>query len=179
MASRFCDVTVADFVQFDCGAELGGIIALILIDKNEAPSELDLRTRSYWVAKINASPTKWWVIKDTRGSYPGGTPVEEEGYGKTPTIRTGADHEMNAEVRGVLDNRSFWASVNQTDKWNVIAITAGDEAHYFTDASVYAKQVIDQSIKSTVRQSVNIKWSDDLSNPFVFDASPMVDLYTT
>lgn len=178
MPTVFCDVVVPDFAQLECGSELGGIVALVLIDKDETPSEIDLRTKSYWVTKLNTSPTKWWMVKDTRGSYPGGTPVEEEGYGKTPTLRTGADHEANLEVRGVLNNRNFWASVNQTDKWNVIIITNGDIGFYVTDVNIYGKPVVDQSIKSTTRYAVNLKWSDDLSNPFTFDTTAMASLYT-
>jgi hypothetical protein len=178
VASIFCPQTAPDHVQLECGVELGGIIAAIYIDEDIDPTLTDLSTRSYWVTKLAATPTQWWVVKDTRGTYPGGTPVEEEGYGKTPTLRTGADHEMNLEVRGVLSNRTFWAIVNQTAKWNVIFITNGNVGHYVQDVSVYAKQVIDQNIKTSERMQVNHKWSDDLSNPVVFDATPMLDLFT-
>jgi hypothetical protein len=177
VASIFCSQSVPDFVQLECGSELGGIIAMALIEKDEAPSLIDLQTLSFWTTKVAASPAKYFIVKDTRGSYPGGTPVEEEGYGKTPTLRTGADHEANLEVRGVLNNRTFWARVNQTDKWIVVLITNGEIGHYIEDVSVYAKQIIDQSIKSTARMSVNLKWSDDLSNPLVFDASPLDSIF--
>jgi hypothetical protein len=177
VASIFCNQTQPDFVQLECGSELGGIVAMALIDKDEAPSQIDLQTLSFWNTKVNASPAKYFVVKDTRGSYAGGTPVEEEGYGKTPTLRTGADHETNVEVRGVEDNRAFWAAVNQTDKWNVVLITNGELGLYMEDVSVYAKIMIDQNIKSTIRWSVNLKWSDDLSNPLVFDASPLDSIF--
>jgi hypothetical protein len=166
-------------VQLECGVELGGVIAVIYIDDDQpTPSLTDLSTRSFWTQKLAATPNVWLPVKDTRGSYPGGNPVEEDGYGKTPTIRTGADHEMTLEVRGILNNRNFWAVVNQTDKWNMIFITNGNIGHYIEKVSVFAKMVADQSIKSGERWSVSHKWSDDLSNPVVFDASPMVDLYT-
>jgi hypothetical protein len=178
VASQFCDVTVADFVQFECGTELGGIVAMALIDADQSPSKIDLQTLSFWNTKLAASPQKYWVIKDTRGTYPGGTPIEEEGYGKTPTVRTGADHEGTIEVRGVEDNRNFWASVNQTAKWNVVFITNGELGLYVEDVSVYAKIVIDQSIKSSVRWMVSLKWSDDMSNPLTFDASPLDSIFS-
>ncbi len=178
MASQFCDVSVPDFVQLECGTELGGIVAIALIDADQSPSKIDLQTLSFWQTKLSASPQKYWVVKDTRGTYPGGTPVEEEGYGKTPTVRTGADHESTVEVRGVEDNRSFWATVNQTAKWNVVFITNGDLGLYIEDASVYAKVVIDQSIKSSIRMSVSIKWSDDMSNPLTFEAAPLSSIFS-
>lgn len=171
MASVFCDVDVPDYVQLECGTELGGIVGLALITSTENPSITDLQTASFWTTKLNVSPDNaYWLVTDTRGSYPGGTPVEEEGFGRTPTLRTGADHEATVEVRGVADNRTFMASVNQTAKWNVVLVTNGNIGLYIEDASVYAKVVIDQSIKSSVRWMLSIKWSDDMSNPVVFDA---------
>lgn len=179
MASIFCPPSAPDHVLLDCGVELGGVIGIIYIDEDQpTPSLTDLSTRSFWVTKLNTTPNVWYPVKETRGTYPGGTPVEEEGYGKTPTLRTGADHELNAEGRGVLANRNFWAIINQTQKWNMIFITNGNLGHYVEDVSVYAKQVIDQNIKTSERMQINHKWSDDLSNPVVFDASPMIDLFT-
>lgn len=176
--SVFCSQSLPDFIQRECGAELGGIVAIALIDRDQSPSVIDLQTLSFWQTKIAASPQKYWPITDTRGSYPGGTPTEEEGYGKVPTIRTGADHEANIEVRSIESNRSFWAVVNQTDKWNVVLITNGEQGFFIEDVSVYAKLVIDQSIKSTVRWSVNLKWSDDMSNPVFFDASALDSIFS-
>jgi len=170
MASVFCNVQQPEFVQLDCGTELGGIVAIALINADESPTLANLREASFWTSKVTASPQKYFVITDTRGSYPGGTPTEEEGYGRTSTIRTGADHEATVEVRGVLANRGFMASVNQTATHNLVLVTNDGLGHYIEDASIYAKIVIDQSIKSTERWSLSIKWSDDLSNPEVFTA---------
>jgi hypothetical protein len=178
VASQFCDVSVPDFVQLECGSELGGIVAIALIDANQSPTKIDLQTLSFWNTKLAASPQKYWVIKETRGTYAGGTPVEEEGYGKTPTVRTGADHECTVEVRGIKNNRTFWGAVNQTAKWNVVLITNGDLGLYIEDASVFAKMVIDQSIKSSPRWSVSIKWSDDMSNPMPFEAAPLSSIFS-
>jgi hypothetical protein len=178
MASVFCDVSVPDYEQEICGTELGGIVAIALIDADESPSKIDLQTLSFWTTKLGGTPPKYFVVKDTRGTYPGGTPVEEEGYGKVPTLRTGADHEATIEVRGVEDNRDFWGPVNQTAKWNVVFITNGELGLYVEDVSVYAKIMIDQSIKSSVRWSVSFKWSDDMSNPLTFDASPLDSIFS-
>lgn len=172
--SVFCSQTLPDFVQRECGTELGGIIALALIDRDLSPSLTDLNTLSFWTQKIAASPQKIWPITDTRGSYPGGTPVEEDGYGKVVKIRTGADHEANLEVRGIQGNRDFAAIVNQTDKWNIALILNGGIGLYAEDVAAFMKIVVDQGIKSTARWGINLKWADDMSNPVVFDATPMM-----
>lgn len=176
--SPFCTQNLPDFVQQECGTELGGIVAIAIIDRDQSPSVIDLQTLSFWNTKIAASPQKYFPITGTRGSYPGGTPVEEEGYGKVPTIRTGADHEANLEVRSVADNRAFWAVVNQTEKWNVVFITNGEQGFYIEDVSIYSKVVIDQNIKSQIRWGVNLKWSDDMSNPVQFDASALDSIFS-
>jgi len=161
----------------ECGTELGGIIALAIILGDQAPSMQDLYTLSFWQTKIAASPQKYFPIQNFRGSYAGGTPVEEEGYGKVVTVRTGADHEINGEAQGVKDNRSFWAVVNQTSKWNIAWVTNGGQGFYAEDVSIYATPVIDQNIKSQIRMKVNIKWSDDMSNPQQFDASALDSIF--
>lgn len=170
MASQFCDVHAADFVQLECGTELGGFPWLAIIDSTENPTTDELKEPSFWTAKLNASPQKYRLIFDARGSYPGGTPVEEDGYGTVPITRTGADHELTAQVRGILENRSFFAAVNQTSKWHIVAVTKGHVGLYVQNVSIYSKIEVDQSIKSTIRWGISFKWSDDLSNPIVFNA---------
>jgi hypothetical protein len=168
--TQFCGVNVLDFEQLECGSELAGIIAIALIDSDQEPTLEQLRERTFWQSKINASPQTYRVITDTRGTWAGGTPVEEEGYGIVPTIRTGADHEASVEVRGINNNRNFWAGVNQTSNWNAVIVTRSLKAFYIEGASIYATPVVDQSIKATLRWKISIKWSDDLSNPPEFTA---------
>jgi len=170
MASTFCGTNQPDFVVLDCGTELGGIVAVALIAKGQNPTLANLREATFWTSKLNASPQKYFLIPDTRGSYPGGTPVEEDGFGRVPVKRTGADHEMTFEVLNIEDNRNFMAAVNQTDQWDIVYVTMDNLGFYAQDASVYGTPVIDQSIKSTARWKVSVKWSDDLSNPQVFEA---------
>ena len=174
MASQFCDVHAADFVQLECGTELGGFPWFAIIDATEAPTIEQLREPTFWTAKFNASPQTYRLITDARGSYTGGTTVEEDGYGTVPITRTGADHEITGQVRGILYNRDFWAAVNQTTKWNFVAVTKGHIGLYIPNVSIYAKIEVDQSIKSTTRWGVSVKWSDDLSNPIVFNAPPSI-----
>lgn len=170
MADIFCYEDVPDYIQFDCGLELGGIVGIGLINGDETPDTADLEDPAQWETWVGEDPQLYFPIQDTRGSYPGGTPVEEEGFGTVPTLRTGADHEATVEVRGVEDNRAFWAGVNRRSKWHALLVTKSGLMLYLRDASVYAKVIIDQSIKSQIRWNVSIKWTDDLSNPEVLTA---------
>lgn len=170
MADIFCDENTPDYVQFDCGVELAGIVGIGLIDGSVTPVTTELEDPAEWTTWVDDSPQLYFPIQETRGSYPGGTPVEEEGFGTVPTLRTGADHEATVEVRGVEDNRDFWAKVNRRSKWHVVLITRSGLMLYLQSASVYAKIIADQSIKSQLRWNVSIKWTDDLSNPEVLTA---------
>jgi hypothetical protein len=170
MPSVFCDVNVPEFVQNNCGIEQAGIIALGLIKGSEEPTLANLREASFWTSKLSASPQLYFVINDTKGSYTGGTPVEQPGYGRRSVLRTGADHEANVSVLGVEDNYQFMGAVNQNLDWKVVFVTNSGIAFYAIDVSIYAKPVIEEDIKVPLRWDFNFKWSDDLSNPQQFTA---------
>src|SRR5688572_13966048 len=109
----FCETSQPDYVQLECGSELGGIIAIGLIDPDVTIQEdeenqvaVTLASASWWTQGMNASPQTRWVVKDTRGSLAAGTPVEEEGFGLIPTERTGDDRELLFEALGVMRNRN-------------------------------------------------------------------------
>lgn len=185
-ADLFCDEDQPDYVQFECGSELGGIIAVGLIkpgvDVGDTDAEklINLEDESWWEAAVAASPQEAWVIRDTRGSLAAGTPTEEEGYGLIPTERTGDDNELVFEALGIMDNRDFVAAVNKRRGWGLVWVTAGKdtttggyEAFYAPDASVYMSLLIEQSIKTRKRWSGSGKWSSDMTPalPFIAPAS--------
>lgn len=159
MADLFCDTEVEDFVPLDCGIELGGFIGMGLIHSSESPTVNQLQDPSFWEGKFGVSPQRYWNIPETRGSYAGGTPTETAGYGRKSTRRTGADHEAVLEVAG-LSNRDFWEKVNQRTTWHVVLITNGGKMLYVRDASIWAKIMVDEDIKSEVRFNVSVKWQN-------------------
>ena len=87
-ADLFCDEDQPDWVQLECGSELGGVIAVGFIKPgthvgtNDTEKITNLEDEAYWSDGIGASPQEMWVIKDTRGSKAAGTPTEEEGFGR-------------------------------------------------------------------------------------------------
>lgn len=187
-ADAFCDTDTPDYVQQECGTELGGIPFVALFDSsiviNEDSVGSTLESASFWTGNIAASPSNRFVILNTRGSKAAGTPTEEEGFGFVPTQRTGDDKELTFEALGVMDNRDFWASVNQKSSWQLVYGTAGKDengnynAFYAKNVSVYADDTIEQSIKSRIRYTVSAKWSTAMvpSLPFHFPASVITSL---
>lgn len=184
MADLFCVADQPEHEQLECGSELGGIVALAFIlpnvDINIDDLENNLEDPAWWNERINSdSPQSAFIVLNTRGSKAAGTPTEEEGYGLVATERTGADHELTAESPGVMSNRNFWAAVNQRRNWKMVYLTAGRdsegnfEAFYVTNVSVFADEIIEQSIKSRKRYSVSAKWSTAMrpAVPFYAPAS--------
>lgn len=187
MADLFCESSIPDYQQQECGVELGGVIAIGIIDPSE---EIDtdnvtgtLEDESWWNNRINASPSTAWVVKNTRGSKAAGTPVEEEGFGLVSMERTGDDKELTGESLWVVLNRDFWAKVNRTRNLGFVYVTATKDengnyvAFYAPNTSIYGDTVIEQSIKSRMRTSFNAKWSTALTPdlPFSAPASVFVD----
>lgn len=180
----WCESSIPDWIIRACGTELGGIIALGLIDPDEEidTDNLDATVgdASWWNSRINASPSTVWVVKPTRGTKAAGTPTEEEGYGLVSTERTGDDKEVTAEAPFVMDNQPFFSKVNKTRNLGLVYVTAGvdadgnHEAFYVANTSVYADTVIDQSIKSRKRWAISAKYSTAMTPDYPFAAPASV-----
>lgn len=183
-----CDENVPDYVQQSCGAELGGIPFVGFIDSsiviNEDDFSATLENAAWWTGNIAVSPSNRFIVLKTRGSKPKGTPVEEEGYGFASVQNNGDDKELNFRALGVHDNQPFWAGVNLKTDWQIIYGTAGKNqagdyrAFYAKNVTVYADEVIEESIKSRIYYDVNAKWSTIgiPSKPFYFPASVIATL---
>jgi hypothetical protein len=183
MADIFCVNDQPAHVQLECGSELGGIVALAFllptVDVDIESLETYLEDPDWWAARAADSPESAFIVLNTRGSKAAGTPTEEEGFGLVPTERTGADHELVFEVPGVMENRNFWAAINQRRNWKMVYLTAGRdgdgnyEAFYVTNVSVFADDMVEQSIKSRKRYSGSAKWSTAMKPavPFYAPAS--------
>lgn len=168
MASVFCSIDVPHWVIKECGVERAGIIALGLIDVDEAPTSLNLESKAYWTGRIGASPQQFFLVQPTRGEYPGGTPTEEEGFGMESVQITGADHTSTLETEGLYDNWAFWEGVNRK-KWKTVFFTAADLMYYNDQpATVYGKVSNQKSVKGGAFWTILIKWQA-LSNPRVLN----------
>lgn len=169
--SIFCDELTPDYVQQDCGVERAGVVAGALIDPAVGtPSNANLTSASYWNSLFNSSPPLAHKILKMRGEYPRPTVSSEEGFGRESNQNTGAEHVVNFETEGILDNRDFWESVNRK-KWKFAFVTAGDLLHFVdVPVSVDARPNIVKDIKAQEFWMAEAKWSD-FANPRVVDVS--------
>ena len=169
MADIFCDSEVSPYTQIDCGIDQAGIVAAAFLDEStETPTVNDLETEAWWTALLDASPVSSFVVTKTRGEYAGGTPTEEDGFGKESTQITGANHEATLEFEGIEQNREFVEGINRR-KFKVALVTNGGKV-IFIDAPVtsYFKLNIPRGITTAAFWQGTLKWQE-YSNPIVAD----------
>lgn len=169
--SVFCDSDTPDYVQQDCGVERGGVVSVALIDTTVGtPSNADLVSAAYWTSLTSQSPPLAHILLKTRGEYPRPTVTSEEGFGRESKQNTGADHIVNFNIEGILDNRDFWESANRK-KWKFAFVTAGDLLHYVdVPVTIDSRMDLKMDIKTGEFWSGEASWSD-FSNPRVVDVS--------
>ena len=166
----FCEQNQSDYVQMDCGIDQAGIVAVGFIDTDVAtPTKVNLESEGWYTNLLNQSPPQLYVATKTRGEYPGGTPTEEDGFGKESTQVTGAAHEATIEFEGIDDNRLFVEGIN-SKKWKMVFITNGGKGIYI-DAPVtpYWKLNVPRGITTAAFWQMTLKWQS-FENPVVFDA---------
>jgi hypothetical protein len=183
-ADIFCTDEQPEHEQLECGSENGGIVAIALllptveVDINSLATYLE--DPDWWTDRLeNDSPQSAFIVLNTRGEKPAGTPTEEDGFGLVPTERTGSDHELTFDSLGVMSNQAFWAAVNRRRNWKMVYLTAGRdgdgnfEAFFVTNVSVFADEVIQRSTKTRKFYSGSAKWSTSLTPavPFYAPAS--------
>lgn len=169
MADIFCNSTVSPYVQVDCGIDQAGIVAAAFVPEDTpTPSVADLENETWWTDLLDVSPVSAFVVTKTRGEYAGGTPTEEDGFGRESTQITGATHEATLEFEGIDENRDFVEGVNRR-KFKVALVTNGDKV-IFIDAPVtsYFKLSIPRGITTAAFWMGTLKWQD-YSNPIVAD----------
>lgn len=165
----FCSQDQSEYTQVDCGIDQAGIVAVAFVDEDVAtPTQANLEDPSWWTNLTGASPQTAFIAPQTRGEYPGGTPTEEEGFGKQSTQVTGAQHEATIEFEGLEENRNFVEGINRK-RWKMALVTNGGKL-LFIDAPVtcYGKPVIPKNINAAAFWQMTLKWQD-YSNPIVAD----------
>lgn len=163
----FLDETISDYTTRDCGIDFAGVVGIGLINIYQDPDPEDLSDPDFWLGKLEQSPRKYFVIRNTRGEYANPDLITEEdlvGY-----LVTGANHSAVIDAPGIKENREFWNEV-KNHNWKLCIVTAGGLLYYIDKpVSFYPKIVNPKSIKSDSFFQVQMKWMD-LSNPFIVDA---------
>src|SRR5687767_1973045 len=106
----FCTDEQEEHEQLECGSENAGVVALAFLDPSVEVDENSLATYledpDWWTDRLeNDSPQTAFLVLNTRGEKPPGTPTEEDGFGLVPTEATGDDHELTFDSLGVMRNR--------------------------------------------------------------------------
>lgn len=178
MADIFCSTEQGEYTQIDCGIDQAGIVATAYIDTSaidvagmtRAQLKTYLELEANWTALLGASPAaEVFIATKTRGEYPGGTPTEEDGFGRESTQVTGATHEATTEFEGIEENQDFVEGLNRR-KWYVAFITNGNKGIFVGNpVTVYGKLNVPRGITTAAFYMLSHKWQE-YSNPIVFEA---------
>jgi hypothetical protein len=167
MADLFCESLNEDFTPLSCGTETGRIIALGLVDPDNALTDPSDDTE--WQSGTTGSPQIAWVITDgVRGEMTRATDTEEEGFGLVSTEVSGADHSVTLQIKG-LDGNVEWTNKVNKNKWHVaLPYSAGQMFYVDVPTTVTFRPAVSTDLKSSALWEVTIKWSS-INNPTIVD----------
>jgi hypothetical protein len=167
----FCAQSQSAYVQINCGIDLAGIVAVGFINEHAystTPTKVNLESEGFYTNMLNNSPVNLYIATKTRGEYPGGTPTEEDGFGRESTQTTGAKHEATIEFEGVEENRNFVEGIN-SKKWKMVfALNGGKGIYVDTPVNAYGKLIVPRGITTGAFWQVKLSWQD-FANPQTFD----------
>lgn len=100
-------------------------------------------------------------ITNTKGTYNGGSPIEEEGYGRVKTDIVGYDHELVVKDLNFVGNKGFYQLLHKS-KNNKVAFGTETQA-WFSDnkVSMSVKAEVQESLDSDVVAEIMVKWSTE------------------
>lgn len=166
----FCSQNQPAYTQVDCGIDQAGIVAVGFIDENVVtPTKVNLESSGWYTNLLHTSPPTLFISTKTRGEYPGGSPTEEDGFGKVAKQITGAEHAATFEFEGVEENRNFVEGIN-SKHWKMVFVLNGGKGFYVdAPVSVYGKLNVPRGINTAAFWMIEAKWQD-YANPVTFDA---------
>jgi hypothetical protein len=164
LADIFCDSSMEDFQTKACGIDFAGVIALGLIDPDLVYTEADLLSSTWWTAALAASPQQVFMIFNTRGEIPKGTPTTAEGFGRQDLQVTGASRTAVIEYENMIDNYAATEGANRR-KWNVVLFTNADIMYHVNEPiTFFGTPVVGRDKKAGQFYSADLTW-DNFSNP--------------
>jgi hypothetical protein len=168
---NFCEPEVEDYTIVNCGIDYAGVVGIGLINLYENPTNEELESQEFWTDKIIESDTKYFAIRNTRGEYNGGDPVEEEDLIGTRVVD--ANHVLTFESTAIIENWKYWNYV-QKHFWKLCIVNSSGLLFYVDKpVSIYTKVNNQRSTKQQAFYQSEMKWLD-LSNPVILNAPPRI-----
>lgn len=164
---NFCDVEIDDYNFRECGIDFAGISGMGFINMYENPSNEELQNADFWTARAEENPSKYFILRNTRGEYLGGQPIEEEDLIGTRVV--GANHIATIESTGLYENWQFWDLITK-HLWKFVIVSSGGLMYYVDKpTSIYTKINNQRSTKAGAFYQSELKWHD-LANPVILEA---------
>jgi len=100
------------------------------------------------------------VIPSVRGTYDGGSPIEQVGYGRQTNFRAGANHEVQYMHPWQCENVAFYNSFMRLSRDYEFWFVTESKLHKGGDnLYVNAQMPITEDVSSVVEFNVTVRWS--------------------
>jgi hypothetical protein len=134
--------------------EKGVIRALAFIDKDTTFTDYSDPTE--WATNVASGAVK--VVKFLSGSYDGGSPKFDKGFGSVATIYTNSTHKISANDPNFLNNETFWNEIQKSSGYKVAWVTE-TLIHVGTKpCSIFSKKPVADDFESDVIGMIEIEW---------------------
>jgi len=109
-----------------------------------------------WAAAVTSNDVV--VIKASSGSYDGGTPKYDKGFGNVPEIYVNSEHKISAKDPNFLNNESFYDELIKHSDYTCAFVTETLVHMAEKPCVVYAKKMVADDYDSDVVGELEIKF---------------------
>lgn len=152
-----CDAGIPSHYCNPCDViEHGRVRSVALI--SSAFTFVDPTDPTEWQAGIDSGEIR--IIPEVQGSFDGGAPVEEAGFGDQSTRVTGYNFTLNYKDPNYKDNAAFYNAIRSSRTWR-IAYRTETQTHIAEAIGQFTpKNPVGENLTDVVLWDVEVKWQD-------------------
>lgn len=162
-----CITTLPDYICESCNpSEANKIRAVAFVKKGVVFADPTYQDSDEWATLVNAGDA--WIINEVNGSYDGGSPNFQTGWGDAIEKLSGITHIANWMVQWTCENTEFFNNLNFQQDLEFFFVTENHLQYSGITANSFAKAEVTDDMNSVRTWAVETKWSNK-NLPTCFD----------
>jgi hypothetical protein len=157
-----CGVALPDYVCAPCGItnkEKGRVRSLFFVSAAYYGTLMtDPTNPVIWANGVASKDII--VVPQTQGSFNGGTPIKEPGYGDQKEVITGYDFQIQAKDPNYNANTMFYDAIASSNQWHVGWRSSSKSKISGVPATIAPSAPIDDDINATVEWNLDITFTE-------------------